>query len=111
MASIQDMLERKLNIERSIAVANAAREAEQLAINAVLDWWQDAFGTTANVDLNGLRIFVQRLDMEAIRHAVNQTERFLGTRHWMGSSNYRLWKYFCAICWKMIKGDEGESDA
>jgi hypothetical protein len=110
MAGIQEMLERSLNLERSIVVSKAAKKAEDDAVNTAIDWWLETFGSDENVEPPSMRRFVKSLGLEGVRHAIEATERFWGTKHWMGGSSRNLWRYFCGVCWKMIRGD-GEGDS
>lgn len=105
LASIQEMLERSLSLEKSVAVSKRKKQAEDEALSTVLEWWEEAFGTVSNVETTSMRRFLRSVGMDGIREGIEATEALWARKsHWMGGGSHQLWKYFCGVCWKMIKG-------
>lgn len=108
LAGIQEMLERKVELERQTVVANATRQAVEEAVDIVQRWWGESFAGTRAVDVferPSVRRFLNRITLDDLRVAVDQTEFYVGQKPWMPhESESRLWKYFCGVCWKMVRG-------
>jgi hypothetical protein len=110
LAGVQEMMERKINLERSIAVTSAKREAEQKALDAALEWWEDDIGDPEMVDVTSMRRFIDRMGLDGVESAITATAVFSDANVYASPS--RLWKYFCGVAWKMIRasGTEGDAD-
>jgi hypothetical protein len=52
------------------------------------------------------QIFLRRMTLDRIRQALDSTHLFLGRKPSAYSST--AWRYFCGVCWKMIREGEGE---
>lgn len=105
LAGIQEMLERQMGLRQSMAVAEAKRKAMDDAVRKVWDWWEDAFGKGTHFEPAGVRKFLAELDMEDLEEAVAAAEAASERRRFSG---YGIWKYFCGICWNMIKESRGD---
>ena len=116
LAGIQEMLERKRNLEHQAVVANATRDAIEKAIDVVQDWWDEAFTETAAIDVferPSIKRFLENLTLDDLRLAVDKTELLSKRKPWMvweGASH--LWRYFCGVCWNLIREEQDtERDA
>lgn len=105
LAVMQEMLERKAMLERSVVAAKAAANAERDAIDLIREWWIDEFGSDSIVQDGSLRRFLRDLTLEQIREAVAASAALFDRRP---ASQWQLWKYFCGSCWTMIRRAEEE---
>ena len=104
-AGIQEMLERASALRSSMVVAEAHRRAEDDVIGRLRTWWEEENGNDHYVEDRSLRTFLKRLPVEDIRDAIEQAASY--------SRDRRLplidtWKYFCGICWTMIRQRDAE---
>ena len=101
LAAAQEMLERKVALETSIAASLASEEAELEAITLIGDWWEEyTLRERRWLDPASLRNFLQRLPMEKIREAINITASCAR------GGNRRQTRYFYKVCWNMIRDAE-----
>lgn len=107
LAGIQDMLERSLTLEKSMAVSRHAKQVEDEAVATAVEWWKDTFCTDVNIEMASMRRFVKELGVEGVREAISAAEGFFERKaHWMTPDSRQLWRYFCGVCWKMIRGSD-----
>lgn len=104
LGGMQEMLERQRAIRASTTVAEASRITADEAVATIERWWETAFGQSGYVTHSAasVRKFVSALSMEQISDAIETTSRHPQMR-WGG---YRAFRYFCAVCWRMIRDAE-----
>lgn len=101
LSAIQDLAERKMLLGQQVAMANAQREVEVAAIEAVCGWILDDLGVNrwAIAD-RSVETFLRRLGVEGVREAVNVASAH--SDH-LDTGQVARWKYFCGVCWKKIR--------
>jgi len=107
LASVQEMLERKRALTQEVRAASQLRKAEKSAIALVHDCWVEEFGeddADGVFDENSVRMFLRSLSVDDVRSAVSRASLQLDRKPY--SSPLGIWKYFCGICWNMIREDE-----
>jgi hypothetical protein len=99
LEALQEMFERKRNLENQIEVATTLRHTEDTAIQYVADQWQDLLGGAGGFEWEGVRKFLNRgdLSVDDLRQAIHLV------RNRGLDAGYGAWKYFCGICWRWIK--------
>lgn len=111
LASLQEMAERRLDLASQAKAVASLRAAEDEALATVKQWVMDELGLTEEggvVADGSLRTFITRLGMDGVSEAIRITANRLAvldiTQQW------KAWKYFCGVCWRIIKesADEGE---
>jgi len=103
LSGMQEMLERANAIKASTVVAEATRRAMGDAVVTIAGWWYDAFGDSDTIEANqaSIRRFLVELNMDQIALAIEATERAAANRgYW---SRWKAFKYFCGVCWSMIR--------
>lgn len=106
LENVQEMLERQLAIRRSVVVANAAREAEQAAVETVRSWWMEEFGPGAEFKVPTIRQFCRRLGLEEVRDAMDAAQGLIDQKPWITPQHSEFWRYFCGVCWNKIRDRE-----
>jgi hypothetical protein len=107
LEGVQEMLERMMNLRRSAAVAEAKRDYEDEAIDTVHGWWLDCWPWGPRFERPSVRQFVQQLDMEDLRAAVDATYRRSMRRDKESLGSAEIFRYFCGVCRNMIR-ERGE---
>ncbi len=54
---------------------------------------------------------MRHLTLEDLSDAITLTEGLFEQKRWYVSQPSNLWKYFCGVCWGMIKQRREASDA
>lgn len=96
----QEILEKRQAIEESAAAAEEYRAAIDEAVETVLCWWEDRFGTTQHVGCASIRTFLRELRMAQIAWAIDETASRL---EFLERYELNHWKYFCKVCWNLIR--------
>lgn len=104
LEALQEMLERKRDIEGQIEIAAGLRESEDRAIQHVRSVYEDLNGIYA-FEPESVRQFLARgLSVDDLRQAAH----VVAGREFSG---WKGWRYFCGICWRMIKDRREPLDA
>jgi len=104
LAALQEVLERAVGSRQAVEVARIQATVEDDAAGLVAEWWESAFGSIAGFEPASVKRFLGRLGIDDLRHAINVTEsRFPDLR---AGSEWIAWKYFCGVCWGMIRDRE-----
>lgn len=99
LAAMQEMLERKTQIEREIALADGKRDMEARAASYILDLWVEETGGEEGFQKQSVLTFLDYgLSIEALYEALRGA-----FRNCRSGSSHQRWRYFCGACWKMIK--------
>lgn len=103
LEGVQEMMERMLTLRRSKAVADAKREVEDEAIAIVHGWWKEQWPWGPYFDDQTVRQYVQKLDLEDLRDAVDATWRRQQRRDKEGLGSRELFQYFCGVCRNKVR--------
>ncbi len=111
MEAMQEMAERARGLRGQMAAAEEARKAEEAVVEVVLGWWQEIGGSledggaVPDQKTASIRRFLQRLELEDLRQAMNATLSLWNQKPYTTQTG--AWKYFCGTCWTMIRQREG----
>jgi hypothetical protein len=108
LASVQEMMERMVNLKKSAAVAEAKRDVEDEALSIVHGWWNETWRWGPFFEKETIRPFVQQLDLEDLRDAVDATYRRSSRRDKETLGSYELFRYFCGVCRNKAREKEAE---
>ena len=103
LEAIQEMQERAALLKKQVTVAEALRSSEDDIVETIRDWWVDVVGDDDRFERESVRKFVQLLPPVKILEAIQSAQARVA-----GASPYRQWKYFCGVCWGMVREDEKE---
>lgn len=108
LAAIQEMSERS----RLLRAEQLQAERQALAITEAADqvywWWEEETGEVDAYQEKSVELFLRRgLPLSQIRMAVDiTTAKTLAGNFPNGPV---MWRYFCGVCWGMLRKMEGES--
>ena len=103
LESIQEMLERRMTLKAEVEVARAEREVKDEAIEGLGDLWASQIGEGFR-DASVRTHFIDKLEFAELQHAIDVTSLWRENNPW--KSEHALWKYFCGVCWTMIREKE-----
>ena len=95
LEAIQEMQERAALLQSEVSTAVELRAAEDVMLDALRCFWEDKglYGFRRE----DARMFVKQLAGDQLMEAVDATANKRG--------HGNPWRYFCACCWKMIRGE------
>jgi len=100
LEGMQEALERAAALRHTTALAEAHREAEDDAIAVLCEWIEEAMGPNRYVSERSLRSFLQKLDMDEMRRAIDSAALGVQKKR-LGQSD--AWRYFCGVCWSKVR--------
>ena len=104
LASVQEMLERKAALGAKVRAAQDLADAEGEVYLVALEWWREIIGDLELVKNEGsFEDFALKLSPDEPRGAMRATRAFLDRKPSGRSSTYR---YFCGVCWNLIRGEQ-----
>lgn len=83
----------------------ARREAENEAVEALRGLWITLGFDLASLQLAAVRKFLRRLSFDAVYSAMEVVEAKVERTPALGGED-GPWRYFCGVCWNMIRANE-----
>lgn len=106
---IAEAKERREQVEAFNQFLADARADEDDAIETLgVHWFHSfmdgewVFGSSSRI--NSIRTFLRRLPFERIKEAMDIAESRISV---FGRDDNKRWRYFCGVCWNMIREAEG----
>jgi hypothetical protein len=105
--SVDEQLAQKMEVVAQLTAMNEmlrkSHEAAQDHVEYVANHWSQAFDWEMSAQsLSSVRNFLKKLPIDRVLEAVDIAAAKLAT----SSSTSKQFKYFCGVCWGMIKEDQ-----
>lgn len=103
LEAMQEMAERAVTLKQQKEVAVAQQAATEEAMASCLGWWEQIGGTADNFQRGSILKFIRDLSVGELYEAFQIAGAHWERKPWLFQG--QAWRYFCGVCWQMIRGN------
>lgn len=103
LAAIQELAERKHLLQAQIVLARDTAVFQREALALATEWLLECIPNLEDrhIQKASLSVFLDRLGPDGVREAVQRA-----ALQGVNKSSFSAWRWFCGVCWRLIKQNE-----